>query len=67
MATITPFGVRGENRPYTVNVPPGSVTYDPQSQLNVTADGQPWCETRMPASCENTNYDSKNDDTPDPY
>lgn len=61
-----PFAARGTAIPYLM--PPAvGVRYDEQQQLNVTPDGNPWHETAVAASCTNTNWDSSNDDTSDPY
>lgn len=62
-----PFGARAEQQPHTITLEAGSVRYDPQRQLNVMTDGTLWCHSEMAATCTNTNYDGKNDDTPDPY
>ncbi len=63
-----PFGARAERSPHVIDIAAGSVTYDPRQQLNVISGGRLWClSSEMPATCTNTNYDSKNDDTSDPY
>ena len=48
----------------------GSFVYDPARQVNVLTDGSGalWSRsTSLAGSCTNTNWDSKNDDTADPY
>ncbi|WP_232838541.1 putative ATP-grasp-modified RiPP [Streptomyces geranii] len=48
----------------------GAFAYDPVRQVNVLADGSGslWSRsTTLAGSCTNTNWDSKNDDTSDPY
>lgn len=70
MAAIVPFGARAERTPYTVTLEADSFTYDPQRQVNVMNDGSGslWSRsTSLAGSCTNTNWDSKNDDTSDPY
>jgi putative ATP-grasp target RiPP len=62
-----PFGSRVEREPHMVALESGSLRYDPDRQLNVLADGTLWCESAMAPTCTNTNWDSKNDDTADPY
>jgi hypothetical protein len=63
---LLPFAARGTAIPYLV--PPAvAIHYDEQQQLNLTPEGRPWHETAMGASCTNTNWDSSNDDTSDPY
>ncbi|MEU9337813.1 putative ATP-grasp-modified RiPP [Streptomyces sp. NPDC048290] len=65
-----PFGARAERAPYTVTLKADSFTYDPDRQLNVLTDGTGalWSRsTELAGSCTNTNWDSKNDDTSDPY
>ncbi|MDX3613684.1 putative ATP-grasp-modified RiPP [Streptomyces europaeiscabiei] len=69
-ATLVPFGARAERTPYTVTLEAGSFTYDPARQVNVLTDGSGtlWSRsTSLAGSCTNTNWDSKNDDTADPY
>ncbi|MET8188997.1 MULTISPECIES: hypothetical protein [unclassified Streptomyces] len=61
-----PFAARGTVIPYLVPLAVG-VRYDEAQQLNVTPEGSPWHETAIAASCTNTNWDSSNDDTQDPY
>ncbi|WP_055532567.1 putative ATP-grasp-modified RiPP [Streptomyces graminilatus] len=70
MAAVIPFGARAERTPYTVTLDAGSFAYDPVRQVNVLADasGSLWSRsTSLAGSCTNTNWDSKNDDTSDPY
>ncbi|MDT0467530.1 putative ATP-grasp-modified RiPP [Streptomyces gibsoniae] len=65
-----PFGARAERTPYTVTLAVGSFTYDPARQANVLTDGSGalWSRsTSLNGSCTNTNWDSQNDDTADPY
>jgi|EndMetStandDraft_8_1072994.scaffolds.fasta_scaffold956333_2 putative ATP-grasp target RiPP len=67
---VIPFGARAERTPYTVTLEAESFAYDPVRQLNVLADGSGslWSRsTSLAGSCTNTNWDSKNDDTSDPY
>ncbi|WP_269858734.1 putative ATP-grasp-modified RiPP [Streptomyces sp. RPT161] len=66
-SAMIPFGARAERTPYTVTVEAGSFVYDPQRQANVTPQGNLWAESQSAGSCTNTNWDSKNDDTADPY
>jgi putative ATP-grasp target RiPP len=69
-ATIVPFGARAECTPYTVTLQAGSFAYDPDRQVNVLTDGSSTLWSRsatLAGSCTNTNWDSKNDDTSDPY
>lgn len=66
IATV-PFGARAEQQPHTITLEAGSLNYDPDRQLNVMSDGTLWCQSTMPSTCTNTNYDGRNDDTPDPY
>ncbi|MBV9026571.1 MAG: hypothetical protein JO362_22870 [Streptomycetaceae bacterium] len=65
--TVIPFGARAERTPHTITLEPGSFTYDPQRQVNVTPDGGLFARSGIPGSCTNTNWDSTNDDTSDPY
>lgn len=65
--TVIPFGARAERTPYTITIEPKSFTYDPQRQVNVTPDGGLFARSGIPGSCTNTNWDSTNDDTSDPY
>lgn len=70
MATPVPFGTRAEHTPYTVTLEAGSFAYDPARQVNVLTDGSGalWSRSAsLAGSCTNTNWDSKNDDTADPY
>ncbi|GAA3062732.1 putative ATP-grasp-modified RiPP [Streptomyces glomeratus] len=65
-----PFGVRAERTPYTVTLKAGSFAYDRARQVNVLTDGSGslWSRsTSLNGSCTNTNWDSQNDDTADPY
>jgi len=64
---VIPFGARAERTPYTVTVKAGSFSYDRRRQVNVMSDGSLWGRSNMAGSCTNTNWDSKNDDTADPY
>ncbi|WP_020124063.1 putative ATP-grasp-modified RiPP [Streptomyces canus] len=69
-ATLVPFGARAERAPYTVTLEAGSFVYDPARQANVLTDGSGALRSRstsLAGSCTNTNWDSKNDDTSDPY
>ncbi|WP_030775202.1 hypothetical protein [Streptomyces sp. NRRL F-2664] len=66
-APLVPFGARAERVPYTIEVDGSSFTYDRQRQVNITKDGVLLAHTSLAASCTNTNWDSKNDDTSDPY
>lgn len=61
-----PFAARGTAIPYVV-APAVGIRYEEELQLNVAPDGSPWHETAVAASCTNTNWDSSNDDTSDPY
>lgn len=70
MAMLVPFGVRAERTPYTVTLESGSFAYDPARQVNVLTDGSGalWSRSSsLAGSCTNTNWDSTNDDTSDPY
>ncbi|OIJ90494.1 putative ATP-grasp-modified RiPP [Streptomyces monashensis] len=68
MTTATiPFGARAERQPYTIDVDGSTFAYDHQRQVNVMADGTLLAHSTLRASCTNTNWDSKNDDTSDPY
>lgn len=62
-----PFGARAEREPYTIDVDGSTFQYDPQRQVNVMTDGSLLAHSALRASCTNTNWDSKNDDTSDPY
>ncbi|MPZ94579.1 MAG: putative ATP-grasp-modified RiPP [Propionibacteriales bacterium] len=64
-ATV-PFGARAEQRPHTITLEAGSLSYDPDRQLNVMIDGSLRCQCTIPSTCTNTTT-TKNDDTPDPY
>jgi len=69
-ARLVPFGARAERIPYTVTLEAGSFVYDPARQVNVLTDGSGalWSRsTSLAGSSTNTNWDSKNDDTSDPY
>ncbi|MDQ1018511.1 putative ATP-grasp-modified RiPP [Streptomyces afghaniensis] len=69
-AALVPFGARAERTPYTVTLEASSFAYDPVRQVNVLTDGTGalWSRsTSLAGSCTNTNWDSKNDDTADPY
>ncbi|MEU1626663.1 hypothetical protein ABZ746_15320 [Streptomyces sp. NPDC020096] len=50
-----------------MTVEAGSFAYDPHRQVNLTPQGNLWAESGIAGSCTNTNWDSKNDDTADPY
>lgn len=68
--TVVPFGARAERTPYTVTLEAGSFAYDPGRQANVLTDGSGslWSRSAtLAGSCTNTNLDSRNDDTADPY
>lgn len=68
--TLIPFGARAERTPYTVTLAAGSFVYDPSRQVNTLTDGSGalWSRSAsLAGSCTNTNWDSKNDDTSDPY
>ncbi|NEA31846.1 putative ATP-grasp-modified RiPP [Streptomyces sp. SID13031] len=65
--TQVPFGARVQFRPYQVTLEGGSFRYDVERQVNVMTDGTLLCEQRLPQSCTGTNWDSKPDDTADPY
>ncbi|EST25406.1 putative ATP-grasp-modified RiPP [Streptomyces roseochromogenus] len=68
MTTATiPFGARAERQPYTIDVDGSTFAYDHQRQVNVMSDGTLLAHSTLRASCTNTNWDSKNDDTSDPY
>ncbi|WP_020392219.1 hypothetical protein [Kribbella catacumbae] len=69
MTTIVmiPFGARVQFRPYNITVESGSFRYDGERQVNVMADGSLLCQQRLPQSCTGTNWDSRPDDTADPY
>jgi hypothetical protein len=64
---VVPFGARAERTPYTVKIEAGSFAYDPIRQVNIMTDGSLWSRSNLAGSCTNTNLDSKNDDTADPY
>ncbi|MEU6221914.1 hypothetical protein ABZ845_31110 [Streptomyces sp. NPDC047022] len=65
---VIPFGARAERTPYTVTLAAGSFTYDRVRQANVSTDGSLWSRSStLAGSCTNTNWDSTNDDTADPY
>jgi len=69
-ATVVPFGARAERTPHTVTLEAGSFTYDRARQVNVMTDGTGvlWSRSAtLAGSCTNTNWDSTNDDTADPY
>jgi putative ATP-grasp target RiPP len=66
-SAMIPFGARAEREPYTIDVDGSAFSYDPHRQVNVTTDGHLFAHTTMAGSCTNTNWDSKNDDTADPY
>lgn len=65
--TVVPFGARAEQQPNLIELEADSLSYDPAQQMNVLRDGSLWCHAAMAPTCTNTNYDSKNDDDPDPY
>ncbi|MGV4981986.1 putative ATP-grasp-modified RiPP [Streptomyces sp. NRAIS3] len=68
MTTVTiPFGARAERQPYTIEVDGSTFAYDHQRQVNVMTNGTILAHSTLRASCTNTNWDSKNDDTSDPY
>lgn len=64
---VIPFGARAERTPYTIELDGASFVYDRGRQVNVTADGGLLARTSLAGSCTNTNLDSRNDDTSDPY
>ena len=66
-APVIPFGARAERDPYTIDVDGSTFHYDPVRQVNVMSDGSLLAHSTLRASCTNTNWDSKNDDTSDPY
>ncbi|MFB7905822.1 hypothetical protein ACFC1T_05300 [Kitasatospora sp. NPDC056076] len=66
-APVIPFGARAERTPYTVDVDGSTFRFDPERQVNITTAGGLLARTAMAGSCTNTNWDSKNDDTADPY
>jgi putative ATP-grasp target RiPP len=69
-AALVPFGARAERTPYTVTLEAGSFTYDAVRQVNVLTNGTGalWSRSAsLAGSCTNTNWDSKNGDTADPY
>lgn len=67
ISALIPLGVRAERARYTIDVDGSTFAYDHERQVNVTNDGGLLAHTSMAGSCTNTNWDSKNDDTADPY
>lgn len=64
-----PFGARAEREPYTIELDGSTFAFDRARQVNVLTDGSGdlLAHRPMAASCTNTNWDSTNDDTSDPY
>lgn len=69
--SVVPFGARNPKPAYTVHIDPSAFAYDPQRQVNVTADGRLWAQTPIAASSTATNNDSEPgvppDEQSDPY
>jgi len=64
---VIPFAARAHREPYSITIKAGSVQYDADRQVTIMDDGSLFCESRLPQSCTGTNWDSKPDDTADPY
>ncbi|MFZ4162682.1 putative ATP-grasp-modified RiPP [Streptomyces griseoincarnatus] len=68
MATATiPFAARAAAPPCLVTTSIDGVEWDPDRQINVTGDGEPWHTQPMVGSCTDTNQDGQGDDVDDPY
>ncbi|MEU6339299.1 hypothetical protein ABZ839_33795 [Streptomyces cellulosae] len=68
MATATiPFAARSAALPCLVTTSIDGVKWDPDRQINVAGDGEPWHTKPMAASCTDTNQDGRGDDVNDPY